>query len=71
MGAEEFEGLATVVTDVERIADYLERQLRRNPRGFGAILRSEGLPSRPSREDLLGVARKRPMVAIRAKDDAA
>ncbi len=71
VGREKFDGLATVISDPEQIADYLERQLRRNPRAFGAILQTEGLPSRPTRADLLGLAPKRPMVAIRALNDAA
>jgi len=71
IGRRHIDGLATVVTDPEAIVNYLERQMRRNPRMFKAILRSEGLPSRPSREDLLILAPKRPMVAIRAINDAA
>ena len=64
VGRREFHGLAQVTVDPERIADYLERQIRRNPRAFGAILRSEGLSSTPSRADLLRFAPKRPMVTI-------
>jgi len=65
VGGRQWDGRAEVVTDPLRIADYLQRQLERNPWLFGAILRSEGLPSRPSRQDLERLAPKRPMVAIR------
>ena len=71
LGRRCFHGLAEVTTDAERIADYLERQLRRNPRAFGAILRSEGLSSRPSRAELVRFTPRRPMVTIRPIDDAA
>ena len=71
LGRRCFHGLAELTTDAERIADYLERQLRRNPRAFGAILRSEGLSSRPSRAELVRFTPRRPMVTIRPIDDAA
>ena len=64
IGRREFAALAAVVSDHDQIADYLERQFIRNPRMFGAILRSEGLPSQPSRDDLLDLAARRPMVAL-------
>jgi deazaflavin-dependent oxidoreductase (nitroreductase family) len=63
-GRRQFEGLAEVITDPEKIADYLQRQFDRNPHAFGAILRAEGLPNPPSRADLLQFAPKRPMVTI-------
>ena len=70
-GRRQFHGIAEATTDPEKIADYLERQLERNPGAFGAILRSEGLSSRPSRADLIRFAPRRPMVSIRPVDDAA
>ena len=66
----QFEGLAEVSTNPQEIADYLQHQLNRNLRAFGAILRVEGLPSPPSRADLIRFAPKRPMVTIRPIDDA-
>ena len=69
VGRRRFEGTAEVVTDVGRIADYLDRLVRRNPKMFGAILRPEGLPTRPTRKDLEDLASKRPMVAIRPRAD--
>src|SRR3972149_7085481 len=70
VGGHRFRGSAENVTHPMRIADYLQRQLERNPRLFGAILRSEGLPSRPTRQDLERLAPKRPMVAIRPKQSS-
>jgi len=71
VGRREFQGLAEVTTDAEKIADYLERQIKRNAKAFGAILRSEGLPFAPSRADLIRFAPKRPMVTIRPTHDPA
>jgi deazaflavin-dependent oxidoreductase (nitroreductase family) len=65
VGRRQLEAIAEVTTDAELIADYLERQFKRKPALFGAILRSEGLPAKPSREDLVRFAPKRPMVTIR------
>jgi deazaflavin-dependent oxidoreductase (nitroreductase family) len=59
-----FDARAVVITDLGRIADYLQRQMERNPKMFGTILQSEGLPIPPSRAELESLAAKRPMVAI-------
>jgi deazaflavin-dependent oxidoreductase (nitroreductase family) len=64
VGQKQFEGLAEVTTDPEKIADYLQHQYERNPRAFGLILRAEGLSNPPSRADLLQFGPKRPMVTI-------
>ena len=52
------------ITDPERIADMLELRLKRHPRMIAAILRSEGLPAKPAREDLTALASKLAMVEI-------
>jgi deazaflavin-dependent oxidoreductase (nitroreductase family) len=64
-GKARFHGRAEIIRDVEEIAAYLERQLAQRPRVFGAILRLEGLAPTPAHEDLVALARARPMVAIR------
>ncbi len=64
VGNRRFPGRAELVTDPNRIADYLERQMDRSPRLFSRILRMEGLPDKPTRADLLALAPKRPMVAL-------
>jgi len=71
VGRRQFEGLAHPSTDPEEIADYLQHQFDRNPRAFGAILRAKGLPTPPSRSDLIRFAPNRPMVVIRPIRDAA
>jgi deazaflavin-dependent oxidoreductase (nitroreductase family) len=71
VGRRQFDGMAEVSADPEKIADYLQRQVARNPKAFGAILRSEGLSSRPSRAELVRFAPRRPMVTIHPIDDAA
>ena len=60
-----FDGLAEVVTDCERIADFMELRLQRHPRMIGMIMKSEGLPEKPGRADLLEYSRKIAMVIVR------
>jgi deazaflavin-dependent oxidoreductase (nitroreductase family) len=64
VGRRAFDGRAEVITDLGRIADYLQRQMERSPKLFGTILRSEGLPVQPTRAALESLAAKRAMVAI-------
>jgi deazaflavin-dependent oxidoreductase (nitroreductase family) len=71
VGRHQFKAFAEVTIDPERIADYLQHQIERNPTMFGAILRSEGFSSTPSREELVRFAPKRPMVIIYPEKDAA
>jgi deazaflavin-dependent oxidoreductase (nitroreductase family) len=66
-GRHHFHGQATIIRDVGEITAYLERQLARRPRAFGAMLRLEGLGPRPSQADLEALARLRPMVAIQPR----
>jgi deazaflavin-dependent oxidoreductase (nitroreductase family) len=60
----QFAGVVETVTDAGRIADFLELRLKRHPRMMGAILKSEGLPASPNREDLEAYARRLAMVII-------
>ncbi|HLC03663.1 MAG TPA: nitroreductase family deazaflavin-dependent oxidoreductase [Anaerolineales bacterium] len=69
VGRVRFEGRAEIIHDIGEIADYLERQMARSPVIFGKILRLEGLPSNPTRDDIEGLARIRPMVAIRRRPE--
>lgn len=59
-----FQGVARVITDPERIADMLELRLKRHPRMIAAILRTEGLPAKPDRADLVAYAGRLAMVEI-------
>ena len=47
-----FSGTAVVVTDIGRIADFLELRLRRHPRMIGAMMKAEGISTAPGRKDL-------------------
>ena len=65
VGRRQFDALAEPTTDGEKIADYLQSLMARNPRMFGAILRMEGLSSSPSRAELVRFGPRRPMVILR------
>jgi deazaflavin-dependent oxidoreductase (nitroreductase family) len=65
VGAQEFDARAEAVTDPQRIADFLEVRLKRNPLMVGAILKSEGLPFRPARAQLEEYAKGLAMVILR------
>lgn len=65
VGTKQFEGTAEVVTDPSRFADFMEVRLERHPRMIGLIMeRAHGLPRRPSREQLEGLAKEEAMVII-------
>jgi deazaflavin-dependent oxidoreductase (nitroreductase family) len=65
VGNRHFVGMAETVTDVSRIADFLELRQKRHPRMVGAIFKSEGLPGVPSRAELEAYASRLAMVIIR------
>lgn len=65
-----FEGLAEPVVDPVRIADFIELRLRRHPRMVGAILKSDGLPAKPAREQLEQYAEKLAMVIVRPLEES-
>lgn len=53
VGAKQFQGIAEVVTDASRFADFVEIRLQRHPRMIGLIMEKvHGLPGHPSREQL-------------------
>lgn len=60
-----FHAYAEPILEPDRIADFLELRLERHPKMLGAMLRSEGLPSQPSRSQLEGFAQKTALVALR------
>jgi deazaflavin-dependent oxidoreductase (nitroreductase family) len=63
-----YQGLAEPIIDPIRIADFIELRLRRHPRMIGAILKSEGLPARPNREQLESYAQRLAMVIVHPMD---
>jgi hypothetical protein len=64
-----FQGRGETVTDLYRVADFLEYRLRNRPRFVGALMRREGLPSVPTRDQLETYARNRAMVIIHPLED--
>jgi deazaflavin-dependent oxidoreductase (nitroreductase family) len=68
VGAKHFPGIAEVVTDPCRFADFMEVRLERHPRMIGLILeKAHGLPKHPSREQLEGLAKDEAFVIIHPK----
>ncbi len=65
VGSRRFAGIAEPITDVSRVADFIEHRLRRHPRMVGAIMRREGLPANAGRTDLEDYAARRALVIIR------
>jgi deazaflavin-dependent oxidoreductase (nitroreductase family) len=55
---------AIPVTDPAQIADFLGLRLERHPRMIGAILKSTGLPSHPTRPQLEAYAAQLAMVIL-------
>lgn len=55
---------AELVEDPETICNFLELRLEKHPLMIGAILRSEGLPSKPGRDALLAYSCKLVMVIL-------
>ena len=64
-----FHGLAEIITTTDRIADFLELRLERHPKMVGAMMRSDGLRSTPTRGQLESYAAKRAMVIIRPQEE--
>jgi hypothetical protein len=62
--SERFQGTVEPVTGPGLVADFLSMRLKRRPRMVGRILRMEGIPESPSREQLEGYASRRAMVII-------
>lgn len=63
--ARRFSGLAEVVIDYVRIADFLDLRRKRHPRMVGMIMKSEGLPELPSRKEMEEYAKKLALVIVK------
>jgi deazaflavin-dependent oxidoreductase (nitroreductase family) len=60
-----FHGQAEVVTELARVADFIEVRLMRHPFMIGTIMqKAHGLPKQPSREQLEKLAEKEALVII-------
>lgn len=65
VGGRYIQGIAEIVTDTSRFADFLEVRLYRHPRMIGLIMeKAHGLPRRPSREQLEKLAEKEALIII-------
>lgn len=64
VGGRQFSALATPMTDVTQIADFLELRLQRHPHFMGLMLRMEGLPRGFTRVDLEKLAERLAIVAL-------
>ena len=65
VGAKHVQGTAEIITDPSRFADFLEVRLERHPRLIGLIMeKAHGLPKRPSRQQLEGLAKGESLVVI-------
>jgi len=65
VGVKHVQGTAEIITDPPRFADFLEVRLERHPRLIGLIMeKAHGLPKRPSREQLEGLAKGESLVVI-------
>ena len=64
-------GIAEPINDPQQIADFLEVRLVRHPRMLGGMLRAEGLPGKPTREQLAAYAQNLAMVKITALEEFA
>ena len=60
-----FEGRAELVTDLKRVADFLEYRIKQHPTMIKAIMRWEGLPKNHTRLDLENYATNRAIVIIK------
>ena len=65
VGAKHLRGMAEVVSDPARIADFIEIRLKRHPFMIGLIMqKAHGLPKNPSRAQLEALAAKEALVII-------
>ena len=66
VGGKHFCGTAEVVVDPSKFADFMEVRLERHPRMIGLIMeKAHGLPKRPSREQLVELAKNETFVIVR------
>lgn len=70
VGRKEFRALAEPCTDPVLIADFLEYRLAHHPRMIGMILRAEGLPLSPNRQDLESLAENKVLVILHPEENS-
>jgi deazaflavin-dependent oxidoreductase (nitroreductase family) len=64
-----FQGTAEVITDLDRIIDFLEIRLRNHPRMVRAMLKAEGLTNPPSPAQLEEYAKNIVLVTVTPFDN--
>jgi len=65
VGVKQFQGVAEVVTDPSRFADFVEVRLQRHPFMIGLIMeKAHGLPRHPRREQLEELGRTEAFVIL-------
>ena len=65
VGAQHFQGIAEVVLDPSKFADFMEVRLERHPLMIGLILqKAHGLPGRPSRAQLEELAKEEGLIIV-------
>lgn len=64
VGEGQFHAMAEIIQDQEMIADFLVLRLAKHPRFVGTIMRMDGYPSNPDRDDLITYANNRVMVIL-------
>jgi deazaflavin-dependent oxidoreductase (nitroreductase family) len=68
VGAKQIQGVAEVVTDPSRFADFIEIRLQRHPHMIGFIMeKAHGLSKRPSRDQLEELAKNEAFVIVHPK----
>jgi deazaflavin-dependent oxidoreductase (nitroreductase family) len=71
VGRRNFKALAEPVTDPERVADFLAYRLKRHPTMIGLMMKMHKLPMKPSREQLLDLARMTALVILHPQGETA
>lgn len=65
VGGKHVKGIAEVITDASRFADFLEVRLERHPHLIGLIMeKAHGLPRHPGHEQLEKLAEKEALVIV-------
>jgi deazaflavin-dependent oxidoreductase (nitroreductase family) len=65
VGAKHIHGMAEIITDPSRFADFLEVRLQRHPRMMGLLMeKAHGLPKCPSRQQLEELAKNEAFVIV-------
>ena len=59
-----FTGSAEVITDPERIADFIQYRMEKRPKMIGMIMKLDGVSTNPTREELVDYCKQLALVKI-------